>query len=99
MPARTATEAATPSRYPHLLPAGVRPDRRDSNLRSRLRRPGQLGDNLAALQVHLPGDAVRRLDEVSPPSLGFPAEFIASSRGFVYGAAGEQTDSRIAGGR
>jgi aryl-alcohol dehydrogenase-like predicted oxidoreductase len=63
------------------------------------RRPGQLGDNLAALQVHLPGDAVRRLDEVSPPSLGFPAEFIASSRGFVYGAAGEQTDSRIAGGR
>ena len=63
------------------------------------RRPDQLADNLAALELRLPGDAVRRLAEVSAPSLGFPAEFIASSRGFVYGPAGEQTDSRIASGQ
>jgi aryl-alcohol dehydrogenase-like predicted oxidoreductase len=63
------------------------------------RLPDQLGDNLAALELRLPSDAARRLADVSAPSLGFPAEFIASSRGFVYGPAGEQTDSRIASGR
>lgn len=63
------------------------------------RRLDQLGDNLAALELRLPDGAIQRLDEVSARPLGFPYEFIASSRGFVYGPAGEQTDSRNASSR
>jgi aryl-alcohol dehydrogenase-like predicted oxidoreductase len=58
------------------------------------RKLDQLTDNLAALQLTLPGAAVDRLDEVSTIPLGFPHDFIESSAGFVYGPAGEKTDRR-----
>jgi aryl-alcohol dehydrogenase-like predicted oxidoreductase len=38
----------------------------------------QLDDNLAALAVNLTEDQLRRLDEVSAVSLGFPHEFLAT---------------------
>jgi aryl-alcohol dehydrogenase-like predicted oxidoreductase len=56
------------------------------------RRIEQLTDNLAAADLTLPDEAVRRLDEVSAIDLGFPTEFIASMRGFVYGRVGRQVD-------
>jgi aryl-alcohol dehydrogenase-like predicted oxidoreductase len=52
----------------------------------------QLTGNLAALELSLPSEALRRLDEASAIPLGFPHDFIESTRGFVYGTAGEQTD-------
>jgi aryl-alcohol dehydrogenase-like predicted oxidoreductase len=55
---------------------------------------GQLTDNLAAAELVLPGDALRRLDEVSAIPLGFPHDFISSTREFVYGDAGTLFDER-----
>jgi aryl-alcohol dehydrogenase-like predicted oxidoreductase len=52
------------------------------------RRLDQLADNLAAADLQLPADAVRTLDEASAISLGFPHDFIAETREFVYGPAG-----------
>lgn len=49
------------------------------------RHAGQLADNLAALDLDLPDDVVRRLDKVSAIPLGCPHDFIESSRSFVYG--------------
>jgi aryl-alcohol dehydrogenase-like predicted oxidoreductase len=70
---------------------------------TRSRRPGvhpivagssmaQLADNLGAAGLVLPDDAVRRLDEASPVSLGFPHDFMRSTREFVFGAADERFD-------
>jgi aryl-alcohol dehydrogenase-like predicted oxidoreductase len=50
----------------------------------------QLADNLRAASLELPVDAVRELDEVSAIPLGFPHDFIASTREFVYGSAGRK---------
>jgi aryl-alcohol dehydrogenase-like predicted oxidoreductase len=58
------------------------------------RRLEQLTDNLAATDLRLPEQAVRRLDEASAIELGFPMEFIASTQGFVYGSVGHQVDVR-----
>jgi aryl-alcohol dehydrogenase-like predicted oxidoreductase len=58
------------------------------------RRLDQLTDNLGAVDVELPAEARARLDEVSAVTLGFPLDFIASTRGFVYGEAGERVDGR-----
>lgn len=55
------------------------------------RHADQLASNLAALDLDPPGDAVRRLDEASAIMLGFPHDFIESTRGFVCGPAGEKT--------
>jgi aryl-alcohol dehydrogenase-like predicted oxidoreductase len=55
------------------------------------RHADQLAGNLAALDLELPGEAVRRLDEVSAIPLGFPHDFIESTRSYVYGPAGEKT--------
>ena len=55
------------------------------------RHADQLAGNLAALDVDLPGEALRRLDEVSAIPLGFPHDFIESTRSYVYGPAGEKT--------
>jgi len=54
------------------------------------RRLDQLHDNLAAAELNLPEEAVRRLDEASAIELGFPLDFIDATRNFVYGAAGER---------
>jgi aryl-alcohol dehydrogenase-like predicted oxidoreductase len=45
----------------------------------------QLDDNLTALEVTLPPQAIAKLDEVSRPRLDFPAEFLAMAGGFGYG--------------
>lgn len=54
----------------------------------------QLTDNLAAAERVLPGDALRRLDEVSAIPLGFPHDFISATQEFVYGDAGKLLDPR-----
>ena len=41
------------------------------------RRPGQLRQNLDSIELQLDSEQLRRLDEVSAPSLGFPHEFLA----------------------
>jgi aryl-alcohol dehydrogenase-like predicted oxidoreductase len=52
------------------------------------RRVDQLRDNLAAADLRLPDEAVRKLDEASEIEHGFPYDFIESNRDFVYGEAG-----------
>ncbi|SNT59475.1 Predicted oxidoreductase [Streptosporangium subroseum] len=54
----------------------------------------QLTDNLASLELELPEEAVRRLDEASRIDLGFPQDFIEKSRDFVYGSALTRFDRR-----
>ncbi|MFB9366593.1 aldo/keto reductase [Kitasatospora sp. NPDC001664] len=56
------------------------------------RKLEQLEDNLAAVDVRLPDEAVARLNRASEVPLGFPADFIKSMKGFVYGEAGRLTD-------
>jgi diketogulonate reductase-like aldo/keto reductase len=58
------------------------------------RRLDQLAGNLAALQLSLPDEAVRRLDEVSAIELGFPYDSIESTRSIFYGPVSERTDRR-----
>jgi diketogulonate reductase-like aldo/keto reductase len=53
------------------------------------RTRAQLDDNLAAVDVSLTADQIRRLDEVSAISLGFPHDLLA----------GPATQDRIAGGK
>jgi aryl-alcohol dehydrogenase-like predicted oxidoreductase len=50
----------------------------------------QLRDNLGAIDVTLPDELVRRLNEASPVSLGFPHDFMRATREFVFGAADER---------
>lgn len=47
----------------------------------------QLTDSIAALDLDLPADALRSLDDASAFDLGFPQDFIALTREFVYGPA------------
>jgi aryl-alcohol dehydrogenase-like predicted oxidoreductase len=54
------------------------------------RRLEQLADNLAAAELHLPAEAVARLDKASAIELGFPHDFIDSTQDFVYGDVGER---------
>jgi aryl-alcohol dehydrogenase-like predicted oxidoreductase len=54
----------------------------------------QLTGNLAAAGLELPAAAVRRLDEASAFSLGFPQDFIGASRDFVYGPVDARFDRR-----
>jgi len=42
------------------------------------RRPEQLRQNLDCLDLQLDSEQLRRLDEVSAPSLGFPHQFLAT---------------------
>jgi aryl-alcohol dehydrogenase-like predicted oxidoreductase len=56
------------------------------------RKLDQLTDNLAVVDVVLPDDALRRLDEASAIELGFPHDFIGSTREFVYGPVGLRVD-------
>jgi aryl-alcohol dehydrogenase-like predicted oxidoreductase len=53
------------------------------------RTRAQLDDNLAAVKVSLTADQIRRLDEVSAISLGFPHDFLAAPA----------TQDRITGGK
>jgi aryl-alcohol dehydrogenase-like predicted oxidoreductase len=56
-------------------------------------RVAQLDDNLGAAGLVLPDEVVRRLDQASPVSLGFPHDFMKATREFVFGPADEQVDS------
>jgi aryl-alcohol dehydrogenase-like predicted oxidoreductase len=51
------------------------------------RRLAQLEDNLAAASLHLPSDAVARLESVTEFQRGFPHDFIAETAPWVFGAA------------
>jgi aryl-alcohol dehydrogenase-like predicted oxidoreductase len=51
------------------------------------RRVDQLLDNLASLDVDLPGEAVKRLESAADFDLGFPSAFISEASGWVFGAA------------
>jgi aryl-alcohol dehydrogenase-like predicted oxidoreductase len=59
------------------------------------RRLDQLVDNLAAADLVLPEEAVRRLDEVSAIDRGFPLDMIDSAKDFVYGPVVERVAQRI----
>ena len=50
-----------------------------------VRSVGQLDDNLAALDVKLTPAQTAKLDELSKPTLNFPADFIANGAPFVHG--------------
>ncbi|MEY9859552.1 aryl-alcohol dehydrogenase-like predicted oxidoreductase [Catenulispora sp. GAS73] len=58
------------------------------------RTVNQLNDSVAALNVELPPDAVRRLEEATSFELGFPQDFIAMTTEFVYGEAGNRFEPR-----
>ncbi|OAH09774.1 aldo/keto reductase [Streptomyces jeddahensis] len=59
-----------------------------------VRNAEQLKDNLAALDVDLPEDAVRRLDAATGFRRGFPADFIAETTPWVFGEASARVDGR-----
>jgi aryl-alcohol dehydrogenase-like predicted oxidoreductase len=50
----------------------------------------QLDDNLEALDLVLPPQAIAKLDEVSRPKLNFPAEFLKMAGSFGYGGTNIQ---------
>lgn len=58
------------------------------------RRTEQLEDNLAALDVVLPVEAVDRLEAATAFDVGFPTNFIQGTQDFVYGPAGALVDGR-----
>ncbi|MGP4114511.1 aldo/keto reductase [Streptomyces sp. 4N509B] len=58
------------------------------------RRLDQLTDNLAALDLTLPEEAVTRLEAATGFELGFPIDFINQARGFVYGETADRTELR-----
>ena len=58
------------------------------------RRLDQLVDNLAAVDCQLDPESLRRLDDASVISLGFPHDFIRETAGYVYGTAGERVLTR-----
>lgn len=58
------------------------------------RTADQLTDSLAAFDLELHADARARLDEVSSFDLGFPQDFIAMARDFVYGPVVERFEPR-----
>ncbi len=60
------------------------------------RRLDQLTDNLGAVGLQLPQDAVDRLNQANPIALGFPHDFIAASREFVYGPLDQRFDRSAA---
>ncbi|NJD63542.1 MAG: aldo/keto reductase [Deltaproteobacteria bacterium] len=45
----------------------------------------QLTDNLGCLELELPDEQMRRLDEISRIELGFPLDFLAMAREILYG--------------
>ncbi len=51
------------------------------------RRLDQLADNLGAAELELPLEAVERLDALTHIEPGFPHDFIAETRTWVFGAA------------
>jgi aryl-alcohol dehydrogenase-like predicted oxidoreductase len=48
-----------------------------------VRSPQQLEDNLAAAELVLPPSHIAKLDELSKPTLSFPAEFLSTSHDWL----------------
>lgn len=57
-------------------------------------RAEQVADNLGALDLQLPDDAVKRLEAATEFILGFPGDFIAQVSNDVYGEAYTRLDGR-----
>ena len=55
-------------------------------------RLDQLLDNVRALEVTLPPEALERLDAATGFEVGFPHDFIRDMQGFVFGEAGTWVD-------
>ncbi|SHM96828.1 aldo/keto reductase [Actinacidiphila paucisporea] len=58
------------------------------------RSVAQLKDNLGAVDVTLPADAVERLDAAVDFTAGFPTDFIAQTSPWVFGEASARLDGR-----
>lgn len=56
----------------------------------------QFEDNLGALAVDLPPEAMARLDDVSAITLGFPHDFMTETAPWLYGEAGKRVRPRPA---
>lgn len=56
------------------------------------RRLEQLVDNLGALELALPPEAVDRLDSATGFQVGFPTDFITETSPWVFGPTDERTD-------
>lgn len=59
-----------------------------------VRTVDQLHDNLGALDVTLPSDAVTQIEAAATFDVGFPSNFLESMTGFVYGDVGALVDNR-----
>lgn len=59
------------------------------------RRLEQLTDNLAAIDVDLPTEAVEKLEHATGFKPGFPTEFIADTTSWVFAAAAADVDQRL----
>jgi len=58
------------------------------------RTSAQLADNLGAVDLVLPPEAITKLEAATGFVKGFPHDFIDGSAGFVLGAAGGLVDGR-----
>ena len=54
----------------------------------------QLKENLGALDITLPDDAVQRLDAATEFTLGYPGDFSATVSAPVFGAVSSRVDGR-----
>ena len=54
----------------------------------------QLKDNLGAIDVVLPGEAISRLETATGFTPGFPTDFITQTSGWVFGEASQRVDGR-----
>ena len=57
------------------------------------RKAAQFHDNLAALGVQIPDEAMAKLDEVSKVELGFPHDFLSKMRPMLYGGHLDEMDA------
>jgi aryl-alcohol dehydrogenase-like predicted oxidoreductase len=58
------------------------------------RRLDQLLDNLGALEVELPPEAITRLERATGFEVGFPTDFIAETTPWVFGSTQDRVDGR-----
>jgi aryl-alcohol dehydrogenase-like predicted oxidoreductase len=61
------------------------------------RRLDQITDNLQAVNLVLPPEAVATLEKASGFDVGFPSDFLAETRSFVYGEVDNLVDGRDTG--
>jgi aryl-alcohol dehydrogenase-like predicted oxidoreductase len=57
------------------------------------RRLAQIKDNLGALSVKLPDEALAKLEQASKIDVGFPHDFLAQARGYVFGETFSSIDN------